>query len=194
MKRIALGMVVALVMTLAPALVSAQDHVTVGAFADYLRLNAADNANMFGLGGRFGFYVHKHVALEANMSYDFEKNFTSVSTSGGTTTFLTTSLRTLHGIFGPKFEFGSHNAKVFVVAKGGFVNFSVSGAGAINGFTGAVTNFGTGNTSGAFYPGGGFELYAGPIGIRLDAGDLMYWDDFGVHHNLSVQLGPQFRF
>jgi len=50
-----------------------------------------------------------------------------------------------------------------------------------------------GNTHGVFYPGVGVEAFAGPVGLRLDVGDEMYFLD-GAHNNLRIAAGPQFRF
>jgi hypothetical protein len=43
------------------------------------------------------------------------------------------------------------------------------------------------------YPGGGVEGFWGPIGLRLEAGDEIYFDN-GTHNNLKVTFGPAFRF
>ena len=50
-----------------------------------------------------------------------------------------------------------------------------------------------GKTDFALYPGGGFEAFAGPIGIRAEVGDDIYFDH-GAHNNLKVSFGPQLRF
>jgi hypothetical protein len=50
-----------------------------------------------------------------------------------------------------------------------------------------------GTTAFAVYPSGGFEAFAGPIGIRAEAGDDIFWQN-GAHNNLRVTFGPQFRF
>ena len=44
-----------------------------------------------------------------------------------------------------------------------------------------------------FYPGGGVEGHLGPVGLRLDVGDEMCFND-GTHHNLRVAFGPYVRF
>jgi hypothetical protein len=193
MKKTALLIAAALLFTAAPELL-AQDHVEVGAFADYVRLHHADDANFWGVGGRVGFNIAPHVQLEADMAYDFERQFTNTFNNGGTTTFTQSNgLRLLHGSFGPKIQTNLGPVRAFVFAKGGFLNFSVSGANPANGFNNTFANFGTGDTNGVFYPGGGVEFFAGPIGLRLEAGDLMYFDR-GANHNLSVTFGPTFRF
>jgi hypothetical protein len=50
-----------------------------------------------------------------------------------------------------------------------------------------------GTTRFAVYPGGGFEAFAGPIGVRAEVGDDIFFFD-GAHNNLRISLGPQFRF
>ena len=49
-----------------PAALMAQDHVEVGAFADYFRLSQVNpNINFVGVGGRAAFNVHPNVQIEA---------------------------------------------------------------------------------------------------------------------------------
>ena len=82
--------------------------VEIGAFADYFRLAAPNPAiNFVGAGGRLAFNVHPNIQLEAEMSYDFARNFTSTFSNGVTTQFVTTNLRPLTGLFGPKFQAGT---------------------------------------------------------------------------------------
>jgi hypothetical protein len=50
-----------------------------------------------------------------------------------------------------------------------------------------------GKTDFAVYPAVGIEGFAGPFGIRLEAGDEVYFDH-GGHNNLRVTFGPQLRF
>jgi hypothetical protein len=45
----------------------------------------------------------------------------------------------------------------------------------------------------AVYPGGGIEAFAGPIGLRAEIGDDIYFNS-GAHNNLRVTVGPQLRF
>ena len=45
----------------------------------------------------------------------------------------------------------------------------------------------------ALYPSAGIEAFAGPIGLRLEAGDDVFFNN-GAHNNLRVTIGPQFRF
>jgi hypothetical protein len=178
---------------------SANNHAEIGAFADYFRFDPSglsNAANFVGVGGRVGVNVHPNIALEGEMSYDFARNFTTVSSSGGTTTFVTSGVRPLTGLFGPKFQFGTSGPfRVFATGKVGFIDFSVNNSGAVSGstFTGAVAGVGNSGTHVAFYPGGGVEMFAGWFGLRFEAGDEIYLNN-GTYNNLRVTAGPVIRF
>ena len=191
-----LGLIITAVFFVAAPVVMAQertDHIEVGAFADYFRFSQTDPAkNFIGLGARAGANIHPNVQLEAEMAYDFKRSFTNTFTNGVTTQLVTTRFRTLHGLFGPKFQTGSGAFRLFVTGKVGFDNFSVSNQNPPAGFTSSV-GLENGKTDFALYPGGGIEAFAGPIGLRLEAGDEIYFDH-GSHSNLKVTFGPQIRF
>jgi len=169
------------------------DHAEVGIFAEYFRLNdPGPTRNFLGLGGRAAFNVRSSLQLEAEMGYDFERNYTSTFSNGVTTTSVASRLRTLHGLFGPKFQTGSGPFRVFLTGKVGFENFMVSNQGAPTGFATQV-GLGNGATYFAVYPGGGIEAFAGPIGVRAEIGDDIFFNN-GAHNNIRVSFGPQFRF
>jgi hypothetical protein len=194
MKR-CLGLLIASMFLAVPMMVAqSSDHVEVGVFVDYFRLNnkAAPVSNFLGLGGRAAFNLNASVQLEAEMAYDFKKSYTSTFSNGVTTATVNTSFRTLHGFFGPKFQTGSGPFRVFVTGKVGFDNFSINHQDAQSGFVNTVglTN---GATYFAVYPGGGIEAFAGPIGLRAEIGDDIYFQG-GAHNNLRVTFGPQLRF
>jgi len=196
MKR-CLGLFILSLLFAAPMLMaqerSESDHGSVGVFADYLRYsNSNPVRNFIGVGGRAAFNIRPSVQLEAEMAYDFNQNFTSTFNNGISTQFVTTHFRTLQGYFGPKFQTGSGPFRVFVTGKVGFNNFRVTNDNAPTGFVNSVglTN---GLTAFALYPGAGFEAFAGPIGVRAEVGDDIYFNN-GAHNNLRVTLGPQFRF
>jgi hypothetical protein len=194
MKR-CLGLLIASMFLAVPMMVAqSSDHVEVGVFVDYFRLNnkAAPVSNFLGLGGRAAFNLNASVQLEAEMAYDFKKSYTSTFSNGVTTATVNTSFRTLHGFFGPKFQTGSGPFRVFVTGKVGFDNFSINHQDAQSGFVNTVglTN---GATYFAVYPGGGIEAFAGPIGLRSEIGDDIYFQG-GAHNNLRVTFGPQLRF
>ncbi|HTZ98679.1 MAG TPA: hypothetical protein VMB18_19920 [Terriglobales bacterium] len=173
---------------------NSEDHVEIGAFADYLRFYAPPTPiNFVGLGGRVGFNVRSNIQLEAEMSYDFRRDFTSTFSNGVSTELVRTHLRPLTGLFGPKFETSGGAVRAFVTGKAGFINFSATNSGALPGFTDAVGGITTGVTKFAIYPGGGIEGFLGPIGLRLEVGDEIYFAG-GAQNNLRVTFGPTFRF
>jgi hypothetical protein len=45
----------------------------------------------------------------------------------------------------------------------------------------------------AMYPGAGVEVSLGPVGLRLELGDDIYFNS-GAHNNLRVTFGPILRF
>jgi hypothetical protein len=172
----------------------AQDHVEVGAFAEYFKLAQTDS-NFAGIGGRAAVNVAKHVQIEAEMSYDFNQVFTEgfANTSGGTITTQTSNLRILHGLFGPKIQ-TSGPVRIFATVKGGFTDFRLDPVPAsFDTFTSTVSNLRTNNVDAALYPGAGVEAFLGPIGLRLEVGDEIVFVG-GPHHNLKVTFGPQIRF
>lgn len=174
--------------------VVAQDsnHFEAGAFAEYFRFDdPGPLRNFIGLGGRASFNVSPHAQIEAEMAYDFKRDYTNTYTNGVTSTLVTAQLRTLHGYFGPKFQTRGP-LRFFVTAKAGFDNFGVSNSNAPTGFSNSVA-LTSGATYFALYPGAGFEAFAGPIGVRAEAGDDIFFNN-GGHNNLRVSLGPQFRF
>ncbi len=169
------------------------DHAEVGIFAEYFRFSdPGPTTNYLGLGGRLAFNLRSSVQLEAEMGYDFERNYTNNFSNGVTTATTASRLRALHGLFGPKFQTGSGPFRVFLTGKVGFENFTVTGQGAPTGFVSAV-GLGSGATYFALYPGGGLEAFAGPIGVRAEIGDNIFFNS-GAHNNLRITFGPQFRF
>lgn len=194
MKR-CFGFGIILLLFAAPTLFAQDhsDHVEVGVFADYFRLSDSSPVeNFLGVGGRAAFNLHPSIQLEAEMAYDFKRSYTQTFSNGASTEVVNTHFRTLHGFFGPKFQTGSGPFRVFVTGKAGFENFSITNDNATTGFVNSVglTN---GTTRFAVYPGGGFEAFAGPIGIRAEIGDDIYFLS-GAHNNFRASLGPQFRF
>jgi hypothetical protein len=185
-------------LTAVPSFMAAQslgqerkNHVEVGVFADYYRFepNSRNTINFLGVGGRAGFYMNNHAAMEAEMAYDFKRNYSTANNIN--TNLTTTRVRPLHGLFGPKFDLGSHSA-FFLTGKVGFVNLSSTSATAQQGFQNSVS-LDTGSTRFAVYPGGGVEGFIGPVGLRVDVGDEIYFMG-GAQNNLRVTFGPTFKF
>jgi hypothetical protein len=197
MKRY-LGFVITALFFAVPMLVAQDsdhmDHVELGAFVNYFRLSdPGPTKNFIGLGGRAAFGIRPSIQLEAEMAYDFKRNYTNTFNNGAVTSAtVTTGMRTLHGFFGPKFQTGSGAFRAFITGKVGFDNFSVSNQNAPAGFVNSV-GLTDGATYFALYPAGGIEAFAGPIGIRLEVGDDIFFNN-GAHNNLRASIGPQFRF
>ncbi len=190
MKRVLSIMICAALF--APALL-AQDHGEMGVFADYFRAQAT-RQNLFGAGGRLSVNVHPNLALEAEGAYDFEQSQTqSANFATGISSTARSSLRTTHGLFGPKFQLGKNfPLRAFITLKGGFLRFGTN-TGAATFQNGQFTNFNNTDLNGVFYPGGGIEGFFKFVGIRLDVGDEIYFDN-GANHNLKITLGPHIRF
>jgi len=193
MKRNILVLMICGALMLTPALFAQNDenhlnHGEIGAFFNFTRLHHASE-NWYGAGGRIGFNVGSYMQLEAEGAYDWNRNYSSsITNAGGGTTITTSKLRLVHGLFGPKFDFGHGAFRPFVTAKGGLLNFNGS-----NNVTGTFNGISNGDTNGVFYPGGGIEGFIGWFGVRVEAGDEIYFDN-GANHNFRFTAGPQFRF
>ena len=193
MKRVTLLAVLAILVVI-PGMVFAQteNHVEFGPFADYFRLDQNNVTNFVGVGGRIGIYVNPYTSIEAEMAYDFARNNSFTTNNGLTTSFATTRLRPLTGLFGPKFQFSKGHFDAFATGKAGFVHFSNTCRDCI-GFVGAVNGITDGDTRFALYPGVGLEGFWGPFGLRFDVGDQIYFLN-GAQNNLRMTFGPHFRF
>jgi hypothetical protein len=136
-----LGFILTVLFFATPALVVAQengstDHAEVGIFAEYFRFSdPGPTSNNIGLGGRAAFNVRPSVQLEAEMGYDFERNYTSTFSNGITTANVQSRLRTLHGLFGPKFQ----TAQVRSAFRRSCFGFHLTNQGTPTGFANAVT-------------------------------------------------------
>ncbi len=197
MKRIAIVVGLGFCLALPSWMAAQENHGEVGVFADYLRFAPSNSVtNFVGVGGRLGINASAHVAIEAEMNYDFKRNFTNTSNNGISTNFVTTGVRPLTGLFGPKIQAGTTGPfRVFLTGKAGFINFSTTNSGVVSGttFSNAVAGVGGGGTHVAFYPGGGIEGFIGPVGLRLEVGDEIYLNN-GTYNNLRVTFGPHIRF
>jgi len=173
--------------------VSAQEHVAAGGDVDYLRLGQTDS-DFTGVGARLGFGIVPHVMVEAEMNYDFSQTFNENFTNGTTVTVQRSNVRLLHGMIGPKVSLGHSNFHLFVTAKGGFLETLFDNRPAnLDTFFSSVDNLRSKNVNAVFYPGGGVEGHWGPVGLRLDVGDEIYFNN-GGHSNLRVAFGPYIRF
>ncbi len=182
----------------------ALNHVEIGIFGDYFRLGGTQGATLAGsgatafggVGARLSINASRRWQIEAESNYDFAESFTEgfTSTAGTTAGFTTSTLRVLHGMAGPKFQSGGGPVRLFLTLKGGADDFMFSNAPVtFSTYTSSVSGLRSNSVDAVLYPGGGIEAFLGPIGIRLDVGDEIYFEG-GPHNNLRITIGPTIRF
>ncbi len=199
MKRFGIPIMLLISLACVPALFAQEiNHGEVGIYGDYFRLRQAISGNFWGVGGRVSVNAFKYLQLEAEMNYDFEQSFSEGFTNGtainASTSFNTSNVRILHGLFGPKIQTGGGALRAFVTVKGGFINFRFSDQPVTFAtLTSNVSDLRENDVNGVLYPGGGVEAYLGPIGLRLDIGDEIYFQN-GGHNSLRIAVGPHIRF
>lgn len=191
MRRLTLS----LILLLAP-LSFAQKRMEAGIFVDSLSISQTSTSN-FGLGARFGYRVRHDVLFEGELAYDyginFEEAYRNIS-NGNLVAIERTSIGVTHGLFGPKLQPGGGGFRPFATLKAGFIDFRLSPSLLpYSNVATAVLGLRTSNLNFAVYPAGGIEAALGPIGLRLEAGDEIYFNS-GTHNNLRITFGPVLRF
>lgn len=174
----------------------AQKKVEVGIFLDSLSISQT-STNDFGLGARLGYRVHHNVMLEGELAYDYGLNFDEAYRNvitGDIVAIERTSIGVTHGLFGPTLIRGAGHLHPFATLKAGFVDFRLSSS--LLPYVDLISpilNLRTSNLNGALYPGAGLEATLGPVGLRFDIGDEIYFNA-GAHNNLRITFGPVLRF
>jgi hypothetical protein len=84
--------------------------------------------------------------IEAEMSYDFKRSFTTTFNNGGMIQFVTTQLRPLHALFGPKIATSGGSARLYGTFKAGFINFSATNRNGLSGLQRSASDITSGNT------------------------------------------------
>lgn len=196
-KRVALLFLIVLIASgIVPAAFAQETgNLPVGVYADYFRLQQT-KTNFAGLGARVGIPAFRNISLEGEMNYDYDQAFTERFTNTtGVLVLQRSGVRLLHGMFGPKINLGGrHGLTPFIALKGGFMDvFFDQRPATIGTFISNVNNLRGSNLSGVLYPGGGLEGRLGPVGLRMDIGDEMYFNK-GTHNNLRIAFGPFIRF
>lgn len=167
-----------------------------GIFLDYLSISQT-STNNFGLGGRFGYRMHRHVMLEGELSYDYGINFNEAYrnvTNGNIAAIERTSIGVTHGLIGPTLEPAKGWFRPFATLKAGFVDFRLSPSLLpISNAVSTLLGIRTSSVNAAVYPGAGLEATLGPVGLRLESGDEIYFNG-GAHNNLRITFGPVVRF
>jgi len=174
------------------------DHVELGVYGQYFRWHQEGDLGLAGVGGRISVNLTSNLQLEGETGYDFSQAFVegfSAPGSGGTVSFSSrTNLRRVDGLFGPKLETNSGPVRLFVTAKGGAMAFLFDPRPAtFNTYTSTLQDLRASDLVATLYPGGGVEAFFGPIGLRLDVGDEIYFSD-GARNNLRITFGPSIRF
>jgi len=174
----------------------AQSRVETGVFIDYLSISQTSTDN-FGIGGRFGYRVHHNVMLEGELAYDYGINFDEAYrniSNGDIAAIERTSIGVTHGLFGPTLQPAKGSFRPFVTLKGGFVDFRFSTSLLpYSNLASAILGIRTSRLNAAIYPGGGLEASLGPVGLRFELGDEIYFNN-GGHNNLRITFGPIIRF
>jgi hypothetical protein len=174
----------------------AQKRLEAGVFLDYLDVSQT-STNNFGLGGRFGYRIHHDVMLEGELAYDYGINFGEAYrsiVSGNIAAIENTSLGVTHGLFGPKLQPSGGGLRPFVTLKGGFIDFQLSpGLLPLSNVVSTLLGLRTSNWNAAIYPAAGVEAVIGPVGLRFEVGDEVYFNN-GAHNNLRLTFGPIVRF
>ena len=188
--------VIALLLSASSPRLFAQQHVEAGVFLDYLSISQT-STNNFGLGGRLGYRIHRKVMMEGELAYDYGINFHEAYrniTSGNITAIGRTSIGVTHGLFGPTLQPAKGRLRPFVTVKGGFVDFRLSPSLLpLTSFESTLLGIRTSSLNAAMYPGAGIEASLGPVGLRFEVGDEIYFNN-GAHNNVRITFGPILRF
>jgi hypothetical protein len=174
----------------------AQERVEAGVFVDYLSISQT-NTNNFGVGGRFGYRIHRKLLIEGELAYDYGINFDETYrniTNGNITAIEHTSIGVTQGLFGPTLQPARGRFRPFITLKGGFMDFRLSPSLLpLSSVESTLLGIRTSSVNAAVYPGTGVELSLGPVGLRFELGDDIYFNG-GAHNNLRLTFGPILRF
>jgi hypothetical protein len=189
-------LVSALLLLACPFSLLAQRRVEVGAFLDSLSISQTNTDN-FGIGARAGYRIRRTVMVEGELAYDYGINFDEAYrnvTNGDVTAIQKTSIGVTEGFFGPTLRPARGHFQPFVTLKGGFVDFRLSPSLLpYSSVASTVLGLRTSSLNAAIYPALGAEASLGPVGLRLEFGDAIYFND-GAHNNLRITFGPIIRF
>jgi hypothetical protein len=195
MRKFAL-IVMALLSCVESSSLFAQKRIEAGIFLDYLSISQT-NTNNFGVGGRFGYRIHRNLMMEGELAYGYGINFGEAYrnvANGNITAIERTSVGVTHGLFGPTLLPAKGGFRPFATLKGGFIDFRLSPSLLPFGnVVSTILGIRTSSLNVAIYPGGGVEASLGPVGLRLELGDEIYFNN-GAHNNLRITFGPILRF
>jgi hypothetical protein len=188
--------VITLLLCGSSSLLFAQSRIEAGLLLDYLSVSQT-STNNFGVGGRLGYRIHRNVMMEGEFAYGYGINFQEVYrnvTNGDVTAIERTSIGVTDGLFGPMLQPARGHLRPFVTLKGGFIDFRLSPS--LIPYSSVVSTalgIRTSSLNATLYPGVGAEATLGPVGLRLEFGDAIYFNQ-GGHNNLRITFGPIVRF
>jgi hypothetical protein len=135
--------------------------------------------------------------LEGELAYDYGINFGEAYrniVSGNIAAIENTSLGVTHALFGPKLQPSGGGFRPFITLKGGFMDFQLSpGLLPLSNAVSTLLGLRTSSWNAAIYPAAGVEAVIGPVGLRFEIGDDVYFNN-GAHNNLRLTFGPIVRF
>lgn len=185
----------ALLFSVLPA-AAGQSRMEGRLFLDSLSVSQTNTPNI-GLGAGFGYRTHHRVMLEGELAYDYGVNFNELYvnvTNGNAAAIARTSIGVTDLLVGPMLQPAHGHLRPFATLKGGLIDFRLSpGLLPYSTIVSSVAGLRTSNWNAALYPGAGAEASLGPLGFRLELGDLLYVNN-GAHNNLRVTFGPILRF
>ena len=125
--------------------------------------------------------------------FNFEEAYRDVA-NGNITAIKRTSVGVTHGLFGPTLQPAKGGFRPFATLKGGFTDFRLSPSLLpLDNVVSTILGIRTSSLNVAIYPAGGVEASLGPVGLRLELGDEIYFNN-GAHNNLRITFGPILRF
>ena len=176
--------------------IAAQSRMEAGIFLDSLQISQTYTDN-FGLGARFGYRVYPHLMMEGELAYDYGVNFQEAYrniANGSLSAIEQTSIGVTEGFFGPILQPARGHLRPFVAMKAGFVDFRLSPSLIpYSNIVSTVLGIRTSTLNAALYPAAGVEPSLGPVGLRIEFGDAVYFNQ-GAHNNLRITFGPIVRF
>jgi hypothetical protein len=135
--------------------------------------------------------------LEGELAYDYGINFREAYlniVNGNLAAIERTSVGVTQGLVGPKLQPWGGGFRPFVTLKGGFMDFRLSpGLLPLSNAVSTLLGLRTSNLNAAIYPAAGLEAAIGPVGLRFEVGDEVYFNN-GAHNNLRLTFGPIVRF
>ena len=191
-----LALIISLLFSGSSSWLFAQKRVEAGMFLDYISISQT-NTNNFGVGGRLGYRIHHNVMIEGELAYDYGINFDEAFrniANGNIVAIGRTSIGVTQGLFGPTLQPTKGGLRPFATLKGGFVDFRlIPSLLPFSNVTSTLLGIRTSTLNAAIYAGVGAEPSLGPVGLRLELGDEIYFNS-GGHNNLRITFGPILRF